>query len=82
MAKNPALTALLDSLAEHIGLHPENKAVGKCVQCGEEALPRCTTEAGRRDVEIHGMCEMCYDAMWVDKENPEDPEEDLEEPES
>ena len=47
MAKNPALTALLDSLAEHIGLHPENKAVGKCVQCGEEALPRCTTATSR-----------------------------------
>jgi len=68
MAKNPAITTMLDALAQHIGLHPENKAVGKCVKCGEEALPRCTTEAGRREVDITGMCEICYDAIWTDTE--------------
>jgi transcription elongation factor Elf1 len=63
---------MLAALAKHIGLKPENKAEGLCIRCNQEALPRCTTDAGRRDVEITGMCEICYDEIFM--EDPEEPE--------
>lgn len=62
--KNPAIQNLLDEFAKMIGLEQSNKAAGKCISCGQEALPRCTTDAGRKDFDIHGMCEVCYDEMW------------------
>jgi hypothetical protein len=37
---------------------------GICVQCRQEALPKCHSDAGRREYRISGMCEMCFDEMF------------------
>lgn len=34
---------------------------GICIRCGEPALPKCYTEAGRREYQISGLCESCFD---------------------
>lgn len=41
----------------------EARAKGICIQCHEEALPRCYSEAGRREYRISGLCEQCFDEM-------------------
>lgn len=35
-----------------------------CVNCGEFALPRCYSEAGRKEFVISGTCEICFDNMF------------------
>lgn len=69
MAKAPAVQALLDHLATEMGFNPANKSEGKCIQCGEVAAPRCITDAGKREFEISGFCEVCFDAMFEEKED-------------
>lgn len=34
---------------------------GICIDCREEALPKCCSEAGRREFTISGLCEICWD---------------------
>lgn len=41
----------------------EAKAEGRCVQCGEPALEKCYSAAGRREYEISGLCEVCFDTL-------------------
>jgi len=41
----------------------EAKAEGLCAQCKEEALPKCYSEAGRREFTISGLCEKCFDEI-------------------
>lgn len=36
---------------------------GICVHCKEEALPKCYSEAGRREYRISGLCEKCFDKI-------------------
>lgn len=36
-----------------------------CVSCGEH--PTFTTEAGRREYDISGVCEPCFDRMFPDE---------------
>jgi hypothetical protein len=36
-----------------------------CVHCGQH--PTFTTEAGRREYEISGMCEPCFDELCGDE---------------
>ncbi len=36
---------------------------GICIQCKEEALPKCYSEAGRREYGISGLCERCFDEI-------------------
>lgn len=36
---------------------------GICIQCKEEALPKCYSEAGRKEYYISGMCEECFDEL-------------------
>lgn len=38
-------------------------STGRCVSCGEPALPKCYSNAGRREYYISGMCEKCFDAI-------------------
>ena len=51
--------------ADRIGLKKQGlKRDGLCVSCGEPALRKCYSEAGRREYSISGMCEKCFDAMF------------------
>jgi hypothetical protein len=62
--RNPMFDNLLKEVAGMAGLDLSKKEKGLCVKCGQDALSRCTTNAGRKDVSIHGICEVCYDTMW------------------
>lgn len=44
------------------------QAKGLCVQCKRPALPRCYSDAGRREYGISGMCEPCWDEMFAEPE--------------
>jgi hypothetical protein len=39
-----------------------------CAVCGEPALPKCYSEAGRREFRISGTCEKCFYAMFAEDE--------------
>jgi len=41
----------------------ETLAVGHCIQCKEEALPKCYSAAGVREFAISGLCEKCFDEI-------------------
>jgi hypothetical protein len=41
---------------------------GLCIACHEPALPKCYSEAGRREYAISGMCEKCFDGMFSEDE--------------
>jgi len=36
---------------------------GICLVCGEPALAKCYSEAGKREVRITGICEVCFDSI-------------------
>jgi hypothetical protein len=36
---------------------------GICVQCKEEALPKCYSDLGRKEFRISGLCEICFDEI-------------------
>ena len=42
---------------------------GICLQCKQEALPRCYSNAGRREYLISGLCEVCFDAVFEGEED-------------
>jgi hypothetical protein len=46
----------------------EALAKGLCVVCGEPALAKCYSEAGRREYQISGSCESCFDEMFKEEE--------------
>ena len=37
--------------------------LGICIECGEQALPNCYSAAGRREYQISGLCELCFDGI-------------------
>jgi hypothetical protein len=37
---------------------------GICIECKEPALPKCYSDAGRKEYKISGMCEECYDKLF------------------
>jgi len=41
----------------------EARAKGLCINCKEPALPKCYSEAGRREYKISGLCEKCFDEI-------------------
>ncbi len=48
-------------------------AQGICIDCKEPALQKCTTELGRKEYGISGLCEPCWDRICLPKgENGED----------
>lgn len=53
-----------DQLTE--SLHPgakENWAAGLCINCKRPALDHCYSAAGRREFQISGYCEECFDKI-------------------
>ena len=43
-----------------------------CFQCGRVVKEHCYTSAGLREVEISGLCEECYDAIFAQEEIEEE----------
>ena len=41
----------------------EAKETGLCIQCNEPAIPKCYSDAGRREYQITGLCEPCFDGL-------------------
>lgn len=41
----------------------EGISKGICINCKEEALPKCHSDAGRREFKISGLCEVCWDEI-------------------
>jgi hypothetical protein len=41
----------------------EAQEKGLCIQCKEPALSKCYSEAGRREYQISGLCEVCFDEI-------------------
>lgn len=44
-----------------------------CIQCKEPALPKCHSDAGRKEYQISGLCEVCFDEI-TKKPDEEDKE--------
>lgn len=66
MDKNPNIQAFQDKLAKEIygQTSAEAQSVGLCLQCKEPALPKCYSEAGRKEYRISGLCEVCFDKIF------------------
>jgi len=41
----------------------EAQNTGDCIQCKEPALPKCYSHAGRKEYQISGLCEICFDEI-------------------
>lgn len=41
---------------------------GLCVECRRPALEHCSTDAGRKEYNISGLCEECFDAAFAERE--------------
>lgn len=57
------------SIAAHGITKAEGHEQGICVCCKLPALPRCHTEAGKREYGISGICEVCFDHMFSGEGN-------------
>ena len=55
-----------DSLAQEIfGVSlSAAKSEGICLSCKEPAIAKCYSDAGRREFQISGICEICFDNMF------------------
>jgi hypothetical protein len=63
--KSPGIQEFLDVQAfQTFGITVSDaQEKGQCIMCKHEALSRCTTEAGRREYQISGLCEVCFDEI-------------------
>ena len=54
-----------DVIAKDIYKMTTKEAIEKgiCIQCHETALPKCYSEAGKREYKISGLCEECFDEI-------------------
>ncbi len=34
-----------------------------CIKCKQPGIPNCYSEAGRRELQISGLCEKCFDKI-------------------
>ena len=42
---------------------PSKRERGLCIDCGMPALENCYSAAGREEVRISGLCELCFDKL-------------------
>jgi hypothetical protein len=42
---------------------------GICLECKEPAIPKCYSDAGRREYHISGLCEPCFDKITREEDN-------------
>lgn len=61
----PTLTALKHNMTKDLfGMSKqEGLSSGLCIDCKEEALPKCYSEAGKKEFKISGLCEQCFDKI-------------------
>lgn len=54
-----------DKLAKDTFGMTKADAVAKdiCIDCKEPALPKCYSDAGKREYKISGLCEECFDKI-------------------
>lgn len=59
------LQEMKDSFSKNLFGMTKDKATTKgiCIQCKEEALPKCYSDAGRKEYYISGLCEKCFDEI-------------------
>lgn len=59
-----------DNLAkEAYGMTTEEAwAKGICINCKDAAMPKCYSDAGRREYKISATCEKCFDEMFKEVE--------------
>ena len=52
-----------DSFAKKLyGMTVDNAiAAGKCIACKDDAIPKIYSDAGKREYQISGLCEECFD---------------------
>jgi hypothetical protein len=62
------MTKFQESIAKAMGIDLNKKKQGICLSCDLPAADRCTTEAGKREFEISGTCEVCFDSMFGEEE--------------
>ena len=43
-------------------------AAGNCIKCGENADAHCHSPIGKREYQISGLCEDCWDAIFAEGE--------------
>ena len=43
------------------------KEARKCRRCQQDPMPRCYSETGRKEVNISGFCEFCFDRTTLSK---------------
>jgi hypothetical protein len=55
---------MADEIAGEDSIELRNKAL--CIDCKEPAIPKCHTEAGIKEYAISGLCEECFDKIFVD----------------
>jgi hypothetical protein len=69
MSLNDFKAKLKKAAAVGHAFHPDEAAKhGLCYICGEEALPKCYSEAGRREYFISQTCEPCFDSLFKEIE--------------
>ena len=63
------LQEVKDKLAFDLFGQTKDQAVstGLCIQCKEPALPKCYSDAGRKEYGISGLCEQCFDAIFQEE---------------
>lgn len=78
MTKSKEMQEFQDNLARGLYGITLTEALDKgiCLQCREIALPRCYSQSGRKEYEISGLCERCFDSIVEDSE-PRDEDDDL-----
>lgn len=73
---NEKLRFAKDALAKAVYGISLSEAIDKeiCVDCRKPALPKCYSDAGRKEFYISGLCEECFDKLFAEDENeaPED----------
>jgi hypothetical protein len=48
------------------GKHAQrNRDKGFCISCKELAIPNCYSVAGRKEFKISGLCEKCFDKLFI-----------------
>lgn len=60
-----ALKDFQDTLAKDVFGSTKEEATkeGLCISCKEPAIPKCYSDAGRREYKISGLCEECFDEI-------------------
>ena len=46
----------------------KNKAEGLCIDCKEPAIPKCYSNAERKEFQISGLCEECFNKLMSGEE--------------